>query len=137
MFAPVMEGAPVSSCAAHAVVLQLPLEGMLQGGGISAVLKRPAGIHPEWLTQDHGRNFYVSFAEVGPPVKHLCSNNQFCVCGLPLVWFYMHIVGRGQHKPLARIGYVGRYAMLVQVALGLYLIKDAAQATGHRHPISV
>ncbi len=66
MFAPVMEGAPVSSCAAHAVVLQLPLEGMLQGGGISAVLKRPEGVHPEWLTQDHGRNFYVSFAEVGP-----------------------------------------------------------------------
>ncbi len=64
MLAPVMEGAPVSSCAGHAVVLQLPLEGMLQGGGISAVLKRPDGVHPTWLTQGHNRNFFVSFAEV-------------------------------------------------------------------------
>ena len=64
MLAPVMEGVPVASCAAHAVVLQLPLEGMLQGGGISAVLKRPEGVHPEWLTRDQNRNFFVSFAEV-------------------------------------------------------------------------
>ena len=64
MYAPVMDGEPMSSCAAHAVVLQLPLEGRLQGGGISAVLKRPAGMHPEWLTQQHGRNLFVSFAEV-------------------------------------------------------------------------
>ena len=64
VYAPVMDGEPMSSCAAHAVVLQLPLEGMLQGGGISAVLKRPAGMHPEWLTQQHGRNLFVSFAEV-------------------------------------------------------------------------
>ena len=64
MYAPVMDGAPVSSCGAHAVVLQLPLDGMLQGGGISAVLKRPVGMHPEWLTQQHGCNLFVSFAEV-------------------------------------------------------------------------
>ena len=64
MCAPVIEGVPVTSCAAHSVVLQLPLEGILQGGGLSAVLKRPEGSHPEWLTQHHGRNFFVSFAEV-------------------------------------------------------------------------
>ena len=64
MLAPVMQGAPVSSCAGHAVVLQLPLEGVMQGGGISAVLKRPDGVHPTWLTQGHNRNFFVSFAEV-------------------------------------------------------------------------
>ena len=64
MLAPVMEGVPVSSCAGHAVVLQLPLEGALQGGGISAVLKRPEGVHPMWLTHGHNRNFFVSFAEV-------------------------------------------------------------------------
>ncbi|CAK0757182.1 hypothetical protein CVIRNUC_002519 [Coccomyxa viridis] len=63
MYAPVMDGKSVSSCGAHAVVLQLPLEGRLQGGGISAVLKRPAGMHPEWLTQQHGHNLFVSFAE--------------------------------------------------------------------------
>ena len=66
MLAPVMEGVPVSSCAAHALVLQLPLEGTLQGGGISAVLKRPEGVHPMWLTQGHNRNFFISFAEVLP-----------------------------------------------------------------------
>ena len=56
----------MSSCAAHALVLQLPLEGTLQGGGVSAVLKRPEGAHPMWLTQGHKRNFFISFAEVLP-----------------------------------------------------------------------
>lgn len=55
----------MASCAGHAVVLQLPLEGALrEGGGVSAVLKRPEGTHPEWLTQHRGGNFLFSFAEV-------------------------------------------------------------------------
>jgi hypothetical protein len=66
-----MEGTAKPSCAAHAVVLQLPLEGVLAGGGITAVLKRPAGNHPEWLVGPHGRDFFISFAEVG--FLQLCS----------------------------------------------------------------
>ena len=84
MYAPVMDGAPVASCATHAVVVQLPLEGMLQGEGISAVLKRPAGMHPEWLTQQHGRNLFVSFAEVCPSevlsLRRILTSGMAC-CG--------------------------------------------------------
>lgn len=61
---PVIESGAIPSCAAHAVVLQLPLEGVLAGGGITAVLKRPAGNHPEWLVGPHGRDFFFSFDKV-------------------------------------------------------------------------
>ena len=45
------------------MLLQLPLEGVLRGGGIAAVLKRPPGADPEWLTGPHRRDIFVSFAE--------------------------------------------------------------------------
>ena len=64
MYTPTANGAKAASCAAHAVVLQLPLEGVLSGGGLAAVLKRPAGRHPEWLVGPHSRDFFISFAEV-------------------------------------------------------------------------
>jgi hypothetical protein len=48
---------------AHCVVLQLPLEGVLAGGGIAAVLKRPPGAHPEWLTGPARRDIFVPFQE--------------------------------------------------------------------------
>ncbi len=64
MYTPVAGGSKAASCAAHAVVLQLPLEGVLSGGGLAAVLKRPAGRHPEWLVGPHNRDFFISFAEV-------------------------------------------------------------------------
>ncbi len=62
---PVAKGGAAASCAAHAVVLQLPLEGVLSGGGLAAVLKRPPGNHPEWLVGPHNRDFFISFSEVG------------------------------------------------------------------------
>ncbi len=64
MYAPVTDGSATPSCGAHAVVLQLPLEGVLAGGGITAVLKRPAGNIQEWLVGPHNRDFYFSFNEV-------------------------------------------------------------------------
>jgi len=86
MYMPVVKGVAAASCAAHAVVLQLPLEGVLCGGGLAAVLKRPAGHHPEWLVGPHNRDFFISFEEVWPvtfilavlyiPMLLLC---QFCI----------------------------------------------------------
>lgn len=71
MYTPTANGAKAASCAAHAVVLQLPLEGVLSGGGLAAVLKRPAGRHPEWLVGPHSRDFFISFAEVC--IRSMCS----------------------------------------------------------------
>lgn len=62
---PIIGGKPGPLCAA--VVLQLPLEDVLRGGGIAAVLKRPPGAHPEWLTGPHRRDIFVSFAPVSTP----------------------------------------------------------------------
>ena len=62
---PVLQGSPVTSEAAHALVLQLPLEGVLaKGGALSFVLKRPQGVHPEWLQSAENQDFRVSFEEV-------------------------------------------------------------------------
>ncbi|CAL8469831.1 g9373 [Coccomyxa elongata] len=63
MYMPIAKSGAAASCAAHAVVLQLPLEGVLSGGGLAAVLKRPPGNHPEWLVGPHNRDFFISFAE--------------------------------------------------------------------------
>ncbi|BDA43844.1 Alpha-glucan water dikinase, chloroplastic at C-terminar half [Coccomyxa sp. Obi] len=63
MYMPVARDGAATSCAAHAVVLQLPLEGVLSGGGLAAVLKRPPGNHPEWLVGPHNRDFFISFSE--------------------------------------------------------------------------
>ena len=64
MYAGVVNGKPRPGLAAAAVLLQLPLEGVLRGGGIASVLKRPPGANPEWLTGPHRRDIFVGFAEV-------------------------------------------------------------------------
>lgn len=52
-------GGPV----AHAVLLQLPLDGPLQGGGVAAVLTRPPGQGEEWLKQGNGNDLFVDFGK--------------------------------------------------------------------------
>ena len=47
-------------------------------------------------------------------MTHLCSNNRFCVYGILLYGFLMHMLGRGQQWPQARIGY--RCCMLRMVS---------------------
>ena len=50
--------------AAHALTLQLPLEGKLRRGGVTGVIKTARG---QWLhCQQHGaaRDFYISTREV-------------------------------------------------------------------------
>ena len=50
---------------ACAVVLQVPLEGLLsKAGGVQFVLKRPQGQQPEWLSGPGKKDFFVSFDEV-------------------------------------------------------------------------
>ncbi len=79
MYMPIAKSGAAASCAAHAVVLQLPLEGVLSGGGLAAVLKRPPGNHPEWLVGPHNRDFFISFAEVGPSFGRSLLTYQ-CIC---------------------------------------------------------
>ena len=62
-YVPVLRGASRPAWEAHCVLLQLPLEGALAGGGIAAVLKRPPGTNPEWLTGPGRRDIFVPFSE--------------------------------------------------------------------------
>jgi len=65
-FLPVVEGSPVASAPAHALVLQLPMEGVLaEGGALNFVLKRPQGMHPEWLQGTGQCDFRISVKRVG------------------------------------------------------------------------
>lgn len=51
--------------AAWAVVLQLPLEGLLSnGGGVHFVVKRAQGSQPEWLSGPHNKDFFISLDQV-------------------------------------------------------------------------
>lgn len=51
--------------AAWAVVLQLPLEGVLSnGGGVHFVVKRAQGSQPEWLSGPHNKDFFISLDQV-------------------------------------------------------------------------
>ena len=51
--------------AAWAVVLQLPLEGLLSsGGGVHFVVKRAQGSQPEWLSGPHNKDFFISLEQV-------------------------------------------------------------------------
>lgn len=51
--------------AAWAVVLQLPLEGLLSnGGGVHFVVKRAEGSQPEWLSGPHNKDFFISLDQV-------------------------------------------------------------------------
>ena len=45
-------------------LLQLPLEGPLQRGGVAFVLKRPPGRGAEWLKSVVGRDFFLDFSAV-------------------------------------------------------------------------
>ena len=47
-----------------AQVLQLPLEGPLERGGLAFVLKRPPGRGAEWLKSAVGRDFFLDFSAV-------------------------------------------------------------------------
>lgn len=51
--------------AAWALVLQLPLEGLLSnGGGVHFVVKRAQGSQPEWLSGPHNKDFFISLDQV-------------------------------------------------------------------------
>lgn len=57
--------ASASEGAAWALVLQLPLEGLLSnGGGVHFVVKRAQGSQPEWLSGPHNKDFFISLDEV-------------------------------------------------------------------------
>ena len=45
-------------------MLQLPLDGPLERGGLSFVLKRPPGRGAEWLKSAVGRDFFLDFSAV-------------------------------------------------------------------------
>ena len=45
-------------------VLQLPLEGPLERGGLAFVLKRPPGRGAEWLKSAIGCDFFLDFSAV-------------------------------------------------------------------------
>ncbi len=45
-------------------MLQLPLEGPLERGGLAFVLKRPPGRGAEWLKSAVGRDFFLDFSAV-------------------------------------------------------------------------
>ena len=50
---------------AWALVLQLPLEGLLSnGGGVHFVIKRAQGSQPEWLSGPHNKDFFISLDQV-------------------------------------------------------------------------
>ena len=64
-YAPQQVGESGPGGKAWAVVLQLPLEGLLsKGGGIQFVVKRAAGAQPEWLSGPDNKDFFISFAQV-------------------------------------------------------------------------
>ncbi len=64
-YLPLVQGSAVASDPAHALVLQLPLEGVLaKGGALNFVLKRPQGMHPEWLQGSGNHDFRISFEKV-------------------------------------------------------------------------
>ena len=51
--------------AAWALVLQLPLEGLLgNGGGVHFVVKRAQGSQPEWLSGPHNKDFFINLDQV-------------------------------------------------------------------------
>ena len=51
--------------AAWALVLQLPLEGLLSnGGGVHFVVKRAQGSQPEWLSGPHNKDFFINLDQV-------------------------------------------------------------------------
>ena len=47
-----------------AQVLQLPLAGPLERGGLAFVLKRPPGRGSEWIKSAVGRDFFLDFSAV-------------------------------------------------------------------------
>lgn len=55
----------VAEGAAWALVLQLPLEGLLMnGGGVHFVVKRSQGSQPEWLQGPSHGDFFISLDQV-------------------------------------------------------------------------
>jgi hypothetical protein len=63
-YVPSVAGATAPSAAAAAAVFQLPLDGVLHGGGMAFVLRRPPGRGAEWLQAHGGGDFFVSFKPV-------------------------------------------------------------------------
>ena len=62
-------GRTVASDPAYGLVLQIPMEGVLQrGGGLAFVLKRADGKQPQWVQSEGNRDFSISFEQVGWPV---------------------------------------------------------------------
>lgn len=54
-------GSPFAGRTARAVVVQIPLEGVLsRTGGIQFVLKRAQGTQPDWLSGPDNKDFFVS-----------------------------------------------------------------------------
>ena len=73
----------VAEGAAWALVLQLPLEGLLSnGGGVHFVVKRGQGSHPEWLQGPDHRDFFIPLDQVtyiARGVAHQLSLDLPCV----------------------------------------------------------
>lgn len=63
-FAPVLQGEPLVDATLHSVVLQIPLEGMLElRGGVKCVLRRTDHGQPEWIKAGPHNNgdFFLDF----------------------------------------------------------------------------
>ncbi len=45
-------------------VVQLPLAGPLERGGLAFVLKRPPGHGSDWIKSASGRDFFLDFSAV-------------------------------------------------------------------------
>ena len=56
------DGQADAASGAYVLALQLPLKDVLRGGGIEFILKRDR--QPEWVSNIHRRNFFVSLAKV-------------------------------------------------------------------------
>ncbi|KAK9838302.1 hypothetical protein WJX81_003198 [Elliptochloris bilobata] len=61
-YAPVIGGRAVAAIGAAAVLLQLPAEGPLAGGGVAGIVRRAPGAGAEWLGDARGRDFFFSTA---------------------------------------------------------------------------
>eukprot|EP00891_Asterochloris_glomerata_P000265 jgi/Astpho2/265/Aster-x0911 len=55
-YTPASAAHPASGLTCQAVVLQVPLEGVLYNGSLAFVVKRPSGKQPEWVTGPQGKD---------------------------------------------------------------------------------
>lgn len=114
--------------AAWAVVLQLPLEGLLSnGGGVQFVVKRGQGSQPEWLSGPDYKDFFIHLDQVTYKAMgtkhqlHLFLRQVSASQALPLALHHIHcqisdVLLRLQ-RPLQKFLHTNRFHRVTQAGM--------------------